>query len=105
MREVKNLWTLSVQTLKKGSVDWHFEQAVFCGRFGCLQPYSPFLVFASDGKGRYTQGDMWQRQIASCELENLSQNCCRCNRILSQQQVAQIQIGLIFGDLLRQQKD
>ena len=50
MRGVKNLWTLSVQTLKKGSVDWHFEQAVFSGRFGCLQPYSPFLVFASDGK-------------------------------------------------------
>ena len=46
MRGVKNLWTLSVQILKKGSVDWHFEQAVFCGRFGCLQPYSPFLVFA-----------------------------------------------------------
>ena len=51
------------------------------------------------------RSDMSQRQIASCELENLSQNRCRCNRILSQQQVAQIQIRLIFGDLSRRQKD
>ena len=49
MRGVKNLWALAVQTLKKGLVDWHFEQVVFCGRFGCLQPYSPFLVFRFDG--------------------------------------------------------
>ena len=32
------------------------------------------------------------------------ENLCRCNRILSPQQVAQIQSDLIFGDLLQRQK-
>ena len=40
--------------------------------------------------------DTWQRQIASCVLENFCENLCRCNRILSPQQVAQIQSDLIF---------
>ena len=47
--------------------------------------------------------DMSQRQIASCVLENVCENLCRCNRILLPQQVAQIQSDLIFCDLLQRQ--
>ena len=39
-------------------------------------------------------GDMSQRQIASCVQENFCENLCLCNRVLSQQQVAQM--GLIW---------
>ena len=53
-------------------------------------------------KGRYTLGDKLQ-QIASCVLENFCENLCRCNRILSPQQVAQIQSYLFFCDLLHRQ--
>ena len=44
-----------------------------------------------------------QRQIASCVLENICENLFRCNRILSPQQVAQIQSDLIFCDMLQGQ--
>ena len=44
-------------------------------------------------------GDTSQRQIALCVLENFCDNLSLCNRILSQQQVAQILSDLIFCDL------
>ena len=49
------------------------------------------------------RGDTLQRQIASCVLENFCENLSRCNRILSPQQVAQIQFDLIFCDMLQRQ--
>ena len=48
-------------------------------------------------------GDTSQRQIASCVLENLCENLCLCNGILSLQQVAKNQIRLNLCDLLRRQ--
>ena len=45
--------------------------------------------------------DTSQRQIASCLLVNSCLNLCLSNRILSPQQVAQIQSDLILCDLLR----
>ena len=48
--------------------------------------------------------DTWQRQIASCVLENFCENLCLCNRILSPQQVAQIRSDLIICDMLRRQR-
>ena len=46
---------------------------------------------------------MSQRQIASCVLENLCENICLRNKILSLQQVAKNQIRLNLCDLLRRQ--
>ena len=43
--------------------------------------------------------NMSQRQIASCVLENFSENLCLCNRILSQQHVAKNQIRQNLCDL------
>ena len=50
------------------------------------------------------RGDTLQRQIRRfvCTGE-ICENLCRCNRILSPQQVAQIQSDLIFCDLLQRQ--
>ena len=51
-----------------------------------------------------------QRQIASCVLEDFCENLCCCKRILSPQQVVQIQSDLIFATccsdkiLLRRQR-
>ena len=42
-------------------------------------------------------------QIPWCVLENFCENLCRCNRILSPQQVGQIQSDLSFCDLLQRQ--
>ena len=48
-------------------------------------------------------GDTSQRQLALCVQENFGENLCLCNRVLSQQQVAQILSDLIFCDLLQRQ--
>ena len=47
--------------------------------------------------------NMLRRQIASCVLEKFCENLCLCNRILSPQQVAQIQSDLIFRVLFLRQ--
>ena len=49
-------------------------------------------------------GDTSQREIALCVQEKFGENLCLCNRVLSQQQVAQILSDLIFCDLLRRQR-
>ena len=51
-----------------------------------------------------SNGDASQRQIALCVQENFGENLCLCNRVFSQQQVAQILSDLIFCDLLRRQR-
>ena len=48
-------------------------------------------------------GNTSQQQIASCVLDNFCENLCLWNRVLSVQQVAQIQYHLIFYDWLQQQ--
>ena len=48
-------------------------------------------------------GDMSQRQIASCVLENFCENLCLPNGILLLQQVAKNQIRLNLWDLLWRQ--
>ena len=48
-------------------------------------------------------GDTSQRQIAKCVLENLCENLCLRNGILSLQQVAKNPIRLNLCDLLRRQ--
>ena len=50
-----------------------------------------------------SNGDASQRQIALCVQENFGENLCLCNRVFSQQQVAQILSDLIFCDLLQRQ--
>ena len=51
----------------------------------------------------HVQGDKLRRQFAPSVLENFCENLCGCKRILSQQQVVQIQSDLIFCDLLQRQ--
>lgn len=46
-------------------------------------------------------GNTSQQQIASCVLNNFWENLSLWNRVLSRQQVAQIQYHLIFCDLLQ----
>ena len=51
----------------------------------------------------HAQVDKLRRQIAPSVPENFCENLCGCKRILSPQQVAQIQSDLIFCGLLQRQ--